>query len=661
MAITTKARRHVSLLDQVVIFPDGAITSAEDRAWMLRSYYSAEGAPPPVFVTGGGSIDDVLDADFYPSTIGQATSDELAGWHVALDGRRYLIDVQQYERSILDSQATQVDDGEEAGEKSLSRSGFWTRPQTDWRHGAGQRVFDGPSSDRQRFLASKGFEVWERDQISLLADTRKKLSSTEDNYTTFDVGGRLYVVDGQFLRFTTNPTVETPTMTSVDCDAAIVDTTTDGNRIYIAFGGSTVLKVVTVGGSSDTTLGTESPNLVEYANGRLIGADGKLLYELSATGTKTDIRDDPRADWAWVAVTGHPEAIFAGGTVNDRSEIYAISIGQTDTALEAPVFAGDLPRGETLNVLGNYAGLVVMGTSKGIRVASVTDQKLFIGELIEVSGGVKCLSFFGKFCWFGWTNFDSETTGIGRMDLSIVTSPETFVPAYASDLMASDLQGVVSGISQFNGEQFFAVVESGLWGATEYLVPAAYLDSGDVRYGVLPEKIFSGVEIRHDPLEGSVGALITFNDGVTRGLGSNDAAGSVISQLDAASGIGLSANLRVIAMRDIDDPTTGPVIQSWQLNALLRPKRVREIILPLILKTKVNTENVDQPQDPLDDIRRLESLCASAEFVVLQEGEETYDVRVESVAIPRGSIRGWIDGGRWFQTTVFVRLLTREF
>lgn len=612
-----------------------------------------------------GSIDDELDADFFGSDVGVV--EDLGGWHVALNGRTYLIDVTKYERAILDSNTPQTDDAAQPGEKSLSRLGFWPREQTDWSHGAGQELFDDPEeSDRRRFFASKGMDVWVRGQLCLLPGTDLKLASTEDNLTCFDVGDRLYVVDGINLRFTADPTPDTPSFTTVNCDNAIVDWTTDGNRIYLAFGGANVLKVVDVGGAVDTTLGAATPDIVEFANGRLIGADGKILYELDSVGVPTTIRDDPRSGWLWRAVVGHPEAIFAAGTVNDLSEFYAVTPSPTDTALTAPVFAGSLRRGETVVSLAQYQGLVVIGTSDGIRVATVTDRKLSIGELIEIPGDVRAMSVFGRFCWFTWTNYDTDSTGLGRLDLSVVTSPDTFVPAWASDIMAgteaAPIQGVSSGVAQHNGRRYFTIVESGVWGETGDLVADGFLDSGDIRYGVLADKIFTGVEIQHDPLEGSVGAVVTFNDDTSRSLGVGNAASSVASVLDEAQGSGLSVSLRIIADRATSPLTAGPCIRSWILNALPRPRRVTEIVLPLILKTRVvSLRNVDTEFDPLEEVRRLDALASSAELVTYQEGDATYQVRVSSVAIGAEGVRSWTqDGTRWFQATVLVRLLTKE-
>lgn len=663
MAINTRDRRHAALLDQVVIFPDVDAEGAQDRAWMQQSYYIAEGAPAIIPVDGSGSIDDTLDADFYGGTTAVASSDELLGWNVALDGHTYIIDVTKYQRSILDISTPQNDDAAEAGEKSLSRQGFWIREQTDWRHGAGQEFFDGVDSIRTRYFASKNVDPWTRGRLCLLHDTIKKFTSVAANFSCFDIGERLYLIDGQFLRFTLDPTLETPAFTNIDCDATIADTTTDGNRIYIAFGGANPLKVVDVGGTTDTVLGTETPDIVEFANGRLIGADGKRLYELSSAGVATNIRDDFRTNWLWKCITGHPEAIFAAGTVNNYSEFYATAADPDTGALLPPAFAGHLPRGETVNCMGQYAGVIVIGTSRGLRVATVANRSLSIGKLIEISGGVTSLAMFERFVWFSWPNFDTTSTGLGRADLSVNVDDSTFVPAYASDIMANNLQGTVQGIAIVGDRRYFAVNGSGLWAETQYLAPLGYVESGDIRFSVSADKIFTGVEIRHDALKGTVGADVLFDDDSSRSLGFNGQPNSTISVLDDAQGIGLGASLRINLSRSTDDATQGPCIRNWVLNGLPRPKRSLEIILPVILKTKVvDLRKNEVLQDPLKEMRHLEDLASSRQLVVYQEGDATYGVRVSSVGIDAEGIRGWIRAGEvvWFECTALVRLLTKE-
>lgn len=663
MAIDSKPRRQAALLDQPLVFPDGSLANAQDRAWMLLSYFDPAGSVADPLAPVGGSIHEELNTELFFSEVAVASAQSLVGWNVSLAGHRYLIDVTKYQRSTLGSSAPQQDTSAEPGENSLSREGFWSRQQVDWRHGAGQRFFDAEGADRARFLQSTGTDPWTPYELDLLNDVEQKRASVNTNLECFEVGGKLWMVDGANLLYTTDPTVQTPTFTSLAAGATILDVTTDGDRIYLALGGSGLKTVNVSTPATPATLGVLTPNLVQFANGRLIGAAGKLLYEIKADGTKVDIRDDPRSAFTWVAVTGSPTAIFAAGTVGQRSEFYAVTATDTATNLGAPRFAGHLPFGETIRTLISYAQIVAIGTSAGLRGATVDNNTINYGELIAIPGGVDALSPHGQFCWFSWSDYGSST-GLGRADLSVSTSEETFVPAWASDLQARNTQGTVKGVCTFGDRRYFTASGSGLWGETIYKVPFGTIETGQIRYGTLAHKLFTSVALRHEPLAGQIGAEVIGLDGSSRSLGLSTIPGDLECELADAQVAGLSMSLRLTLVRDID-ATKGPRIRAWTLSALPRPKRVTEFIVPLILKSRVtDLANIPARFDPLAEVQFLEGLASSSELVTYQEGSASYTVRVDTVAIPEQGVRSWQDDsseGVWFECSpVYVRLLSKE-
>lgn len=674
MAIDTKPRRHVALADQQVIFPDspGNLDTPVQRANALGHYYSAVTLPPSVAQPGAGSIDDSLDADFYGGTVSIAGIDSLAGFFVALDGEPYLIDLQHYQQNILDSTTPQTDDAAEPGEKSLSRGGFWARVQTDWSFGAGQDLFDVATSNRARFHESKDTDPWTPNQISLLhATALRRASISNTNLKVYAVGGFLYFVDGDILRYTANPDVEAPTFASTAArPAQITSITSDGNQIFIALGTANAIQAGAINSTTFAAFGTTMPSIVHYANGRLFAATGAEVYELSGTGVKATIKTDPRAGWTWTAIAGMPSAVFFAGAVADVSEIFAVTVDPATGNLLPLVWAGALPYGETVRCMVGYppAGVVVIGTSKGLRVARVDGQSLAIGERIDIPGGVNAVAVRDRFCWFTWTNPDTSSTGLGRADLSVSTSDVTDVPAYAMDVQASGAQGTVSSVALFGDRAYFSVLgaSGGLWAQNQYLVPEGFVRAGRVRYGVLPDKIFTGVEIHHEPLNGKIAAEVEFDDFTTRGLGIGGSQGSVVTVLDDAGGAGLSACLRLSLTRSDGDPTLGPVLHAWVLNAIPRPPRVTEIILPIILRTQLtDLRNRTIAADPLTQYRKLEALASSTSLVLLQFGAASYTVRVAGIAIPEGAVRSWMDDpfgrlGQWVETTAYVRLLSKE-
>ncbi len=623
-----------------------------------------------------GSISGGLSSDFYGSSLGVVSADDIGATLIALDGRQYLIDVRQYQRTILDSQAPQSDDAAEPGEKSLSRAGYWARAQEDWRSGAGQELFDAPDSSRARFMSSHGVEVFDPRKLSLLHDTALRLGSNATNLDVFAVGGYLYFVDGTFLRHTNDPDVATPTFTSVNHTNAIVDWTTDGARIYTVFGGAVVPNVTPVGsGAAPAAFGATTPDIIEYANGRLVAADGATLFELDNAGAKpggANIRVDPRTGAAWAAITGAPSAIFAALNIGDVAEVYAVTVTDTGTNLAAPTYAGGLPYGETIRCMAAYppGRVVIIGTSKGLRVAVIDGVTLHIGERIDVPGGVNALDLRDKFCWFTWTDTRIGVTGLGRVDLSRGTSDATFVPAYAEDLVAA-VTGAVTGVASLrktggSRERRYFVVSKGaagggLYAETDDLVEQGTLESGHVRFGILPDKIFTSVEIRHEQAAGSVGAAVTFDDGSSAFIGGGETSGGTRMVLDAAGSAGLSASLALMLTRDALDATLGPTVRAWVLSALPRPPRVTEFILPIVLSSKVtDLRQNDRVYEPLDEVRFFEGLASSSRLVILQMGAESRRVRVASVAVPEGAVRAWGQDGEWFEPIAFVRLLSKE-
>lgn len=613
-----------------------------------------------------GSINGTLNIELYGGTRAVASPHELTRTNVALDGRNYLIDLRQYERRILPAATEQADDGAEGGEQSLSRDGHWARDQSDWSHGAGQFMFDDirlSTSDRSRFLASRGVNPWVRHRLQLLHDTTLLHASTESNLTVHGIGGYLYVVDGTDLIFSDQPDFSSPT--TIVFANTISDIATDTDRVYVAFGGAAALQVVDVGGNTPAALGTETPNILAWANGRLIAAEGGRLYEIDALGTATTIRDDPRGSWTWTAITGHPEAIFAAGRgTGSISEIWATSVDDTGT-LVAPVFAGHLRFGEVVHTLTTYSRVLIIGTSDGLRAGTAVNDGVDYGEVIEIPGGVRCLEPQGRFCWFGWSDFDAASAGLGRADLSVSTSPDTFVPAYASDLLAA-VPGTVTGVATLLGRRYFTIAGSGLYGESDDLVPEGWLDVGQIRYGTTANKVFTGVDLRFEPLVGQISARSTSPTGVQRSLGVASTTGSVALDAGGVQVTGLFCSLRLTMTRD-SDPTTGPVLLSWRMSGLPRPRRVVEIILPIIFKTRVeDLHSIELQFDPLAEVHHLEELASSARLIIFQEGADSRLVRVDQVVVPPGSVRSWQSRrvhtatGIWLELTVFTRLLTRE-
>lgn len=604
------------------------------------------------FYTGTGSSPDV------PYTL-----------QCAIQGHPFAIEPSMYERATVDFRRETADQSREPGEHSLTNRGPWRRIARDWGWGAGQDFWDWDDSDRRRFRESKGIDVFtDRHKIQLHHDTRNIRETTATNLTTLAVGLYLYVVDGNDLLHTIEPDEETPTFVDsvieVSDTAAPIETiTTDGVRVYAALGANGIHST-TLGATTSDTLTTYAATLVQYANGRLIAAKAGELVEVDSGGTTTEIKTHTITSFDWTAVAGAPNGIFAGGNAGDRSEWFYIGVNSATGGLTAPIPIVPLPDGETLNAMTFYGGVMIVGTSRGLRLAVVGEAALAYGAVIEVPGGVTALEPQGEDCWFAWKNYDSTSTGLGRVRLSRRLDEDPLVPAYASDLMAT-AQGTIGGVTTFESERYFAVNGVGFFAEYADLVASGTLNQGQVDFGVPEPKALVSFDLRHDPLDGEVEVLITEDDGTVTSVGASILADSLAPSTPfGVPNIKTEAvEVALTLTRDATTATAGPKVRSHRLRGLVAPrKRVDEWSIPVILKQEIAGVGGGDGQlfdfEPYTEFLFLKSLEASGTPVTLQLGTQSFGVQIERVVAPRDEARKWTDTFEFLEGVYLVQAVS---
>ncbi len=244
----------------------------------------------------------------------------------------------------------------------------------------------------------------------------------------------------------------------------------------------------------------------------------------------------PNPSWVWSdSVGGATQVYFAGyvggayphGGAIYRSDMVGSStssvtgmtiISSTSVAqpwnLDTPVQALPMSTDEYPTCLASYLNYIFIGTNRGIRMAqtlSVYDPTatatgdLKSGPLIPnllqpVTYPVRAIVGDGRFVWFGWSNFDGSSTGLGKLDLATFIAGDPLAPAYASDLMVGGSGEVlcliwnpVTNVPAFaiEGLGIFQPLASNLGGnmaVTQY-VGTGYIDSGIFDYGIPDPKI----------------------------------------------------------------------------------------------------------------------------------------------------------------------------
>jgi hypothetical protein len=361
----------------------------------------------------------------------------------------------------------QFDNGAEPGEQSLT--GWWLRSQMSFHSGSGITFYDPMTNDESghyRFADSKGVDVWTKGQVTMLkasvpghittGDLRsnkrpfQSLRSIEWNGTKGVLLHDEYDVDkidinGNETHFV-NYNAGTNSPVYAICD--------DGTNAYWITNSATKKEVYKKALTLDSTtpvglpifdeIGTISNAIMEYVKERIVMCADNKVYEFagSAVAMPPVLYTHPSASHVYTSITASGPAIYIAGYNGIQSTIqkFTLSTAGAMPTLTSAVVAAELPVGEIVHKIYYYLGYMVIGTDKGVRVASVSDQdgSITYGPLI-VETNQPCYDFAARdhYVWCA-TGVDGEP-GTIRIDLSNEIEPLRF--AHANDVYYSGVTG----------------------------------------------------------------------------------------------------------------------------------------------------------------------------------------------------------------------------
>ncbi len=580
-----------------------------------------------------------LPFPFYTGDVSNLSLEVPSRYAVGLGGRGYNLDLasEQFAHVSIPVLKPQQDAGGQVNESSLNPEGLWRRSQTSWHKGAGQTYLDKPESDAARFRSSLGIDPWDKGEITLLPDTFKKFNVTGgligDNVKLITAGNFLYIAYDTILSYFNDPmsdfaagTLQSANIQNGEANETIQSIASDGNYIYAALGPNGIHRTAR-GTSVSEHFSDLQANLVGYQLGRLMVAKGAAIYNLTAIGVVPDpLYTHPNPDFTWVGFAEGKGHIFSAGYSGDKSLIYKTAIKPDGTELEVPSVAGPLPDGEVVRSIYGYLGFIMIGTDNGVRFAIPdTNGNLEIGALIETAAPVLCFEGQEEFIWFGWTNYDSTHTGLGRCDLRTIVN--NVAPAYATDLMAAD-QGTINSVVTFNGRRFFTVARSGAYVEATFKVASGTIDSGLISYDIPEEKIAIFIDVRYLSLDGSDQIWLARSDGVFTLLGTNTSLLQV-NQFSANNSRSEFHEIRHVILRDATDTTLAPIITRHTLKAQPTANAGDFIILPILLSKSEKVGSTEAFRDVTEERAFLKGLRRDRQIIPYQEGESVYDVTVE--------------------------------
>lgn len=596
-----------------------------------------------------------------------------AAYHCAINGRPYMLDLKpdRYQDRFLGplsitAQAQQQDTGSVASEASLARDDVWRRSFTSWHHGMGQTWHDASDSDPFMFRTSRGVDVWTKNRVSLLPSTNVINTPTSAICALSTPGGtaasiRRWYFDGNdntvyrcsnapgnggTVSFTTTSVTGNPTIGATgNPNGPWRPICSDGINVYTissADGAALAVKQITISSSSTFFSGGNAgfPNFIGYAKGRLMVGQTesgvRKLYDITsgAVGSTITIGD---ANAVMMDAVEAGSYIWLGTKGPVVSRVYRIAADASTGALTLDGVGLTLPDGEQLYSIFGYQNFVFIGSNLGWRCCQVDGTSLTMGPLVKDATRVQCWAARGQYVWFGWSQIDSSTSGLGRIDLGTFT--DTLLPAYATDITTTDASNVIGAIVNPNqsvtGDLNRPIVQFVLgqkWVETDNAayVTSGTLNTGYVNFGLTDQKTAVGLEVRNESLVAG-----SYTMGVTNYVGG---AFSTVDTVLAQGAVGqtmtvnnLSGSEHELQLTITGSGTTPPAVTNLTLLVHPAPKSGEMWQLPLLLYDKVHClDGCTRSVDIWEELRQLRLLRSpSTQPVSFQIGDQTFTAFVD--------------------------------
>ncbi len=587
-------------------------------------------------------------------------------YDIAVGGIPFILaptDSNPYQRETAPYRKDQFDNSREPGEQSLT--GWWIRSQSSFHGGAGIKFYDPSSGESTgyRFFDSQGVDVWTKGQVTLLKDvsnvhqvTTAVNAKAEQHIRSvqWTVSGTTY--DGILLhdgydvdRIDSAGTVVHWLDYNAGVDDPVYGICDDGKYAYwitndVASGKLELnKKLLSDPAGLPATPMLTSPSItvtaaeLEFVKDRIVACINNSVYEISpvATTLPSPVYTNPNTNYVYTSITASGPAIYTAGHSGMYSTIQKYTLntsGAMPTLTQASV-AAELPPGEIVHKIFYYLGYMVIGTSRGVRVAAVNDQdgSLSYGPLIvETSQPVYDFAARDRFVWAA-SGVGSLDAGLIRIDLGQTIEGETLRFAYANDLQATQTTvhrtTAVNFIGSTNRLAFctaFNTTNGGTYlESVSTLRPTGYIQTGGIRYGTLEPKNYKFLRGRADVTNGAIDIQTVDSSGnLFTVISYNSSVGTPEAATSSPAGPQEFLSYKFTLSRSASNTSLGPVFKGYQTKALPATKRQRLIQFP-VWCYDVETDRYNVPAGyegrAWERIQTLEDIEAAGDIVNVQD------------------------------------------
>jgi hypothetical protein len=587
-------------------------------------------------------------------------------YDVAIGGQPFfyaISDERPYIRQTAPYRKEQFDNNQEPGEQSLT--GWWLRSQSSFHNGTGIKFYDPSAGEivSHRFTDSNNVDVWTKGEVTLLKETANLSGVTSGIYKS------LSIVDGStdkllgwvpasttIKNYTSAGTaVEYTNAVTAGLDTAILDIATDGIHLFIADNDHIYTGPITTPTTGYTEYynfqGNKTNVVLSWVKQRLVAGIDASIYELTNTKSSTHnlpsaIYTHPNSSWVWTSISEGGSAIYAAGYAGGNGAIYKFTLSTVGVmpTLTSGIVAAQLPSGEYAHKIESYLGYLLIGTNKGVRVATISDTNgdLSYGPLIiEAANTGLDFAFRDRFVWV--TGSINGYAGLYRIDLG--NELETLRFAYAKDTYLDGATGYATTVNFVGNSNQIAFTTSGSNGiaiqSTSVLSTTGYITTGYIRYGTLEPKNFKRLLARGDFTKGSL-TLATIDkndipyDHITYEAGVTAVEVTTSQPQNAQEYVAYKFTFN----RDSSTTSTGPIFKGYQAKATIATPRQRNLKFPVYcFDVETDRYNVISGYEgsALQRLQVLENIEEGGDVVTWQDltTGETRQIIIEQISFTR--------------------------